>query len=195
MDHNEDDLGVQSPEQIPLPDSEDELGATSSTVADNIQPAEEGVGTNRPKRVKKPSHTVIENKLVEIENQLEIQWKKCLDQIEIVQSPEQSVEEIRNGIKEARSLFRAYWLTLLSVQELTASVKSSEIIDERKQLEETTAKCKEFLDSVIKDSDEQIKSLLLEAQSTRSSTTGSINSVTSTRQGESRCRSKKGRVA
>ena len=44
MDHNEDDLGVQSPEQIPLPDSEDELGAASSTVADNIQPAEEGLG-------------------------------------------------------------------------------------------------------------------------------------------------------
>ena len=42
MDHNEDDLGVQSPEQIPLPDSEDELGAASSPVADNIPPAEEG---------------------------------------------------------------------------------------------------------------------------------------------------------
>ena len=74
MDHNEDDLGVQSPEQIPLPDSEDELGAASSTVTDIIQPAEEGLGTNRPKSVKKPSHKVIENKLVEIENQLEIQW-------------------------------------------------------------------------------------------------------------------------
>ena len=48
MDHNEDDLGVRSPEQIPLPDSEDELGATSSTVADKIQLAEEGLGTNRP---------------------------------------------------------------------------------------------------------------------------------------------------
>ena len=70
---------------------------------------------------------------------------------------------------------------LLSVQELIASMKSSEIIDERKRLEETAAKRKEFLDSVIKDSDEQIKSLLLEAQSIRSSTTGSINSVTSTR--------------
>ena len=146
MDHNEDDLGVQSPEQIPLPDSEDELGAASSTVADNIQPAQKGLGTNRPKRVKKPSHKVIENKLVEIENELEIQWKKCLDQIEIVQSPEQCVEEIRSGIKEARSLFSAYRLTLLSVQELTASVKSSEIVDERKQLEETAAKRKEFLD-------------------------------------------------
>ena len=55
---------------------------------------------------------------MEIENQLEIQWKKCLDQIEIVQSPEQSVEEIRSGIKEARSLFSAYRLTPLSVQEL-----------------------------------------------------------------------------
>ena len=116
MDHNEDNLGVQSPEQIPLPDSEDELGAASSTVADNIQPAEEGLGTNRPKRVKKASHKVIENKLVEIENQLEIQWKKCLDQIAIVQSLEQSVEEIRCGIKEARSLFSAYRLTLLSIQ-------------------------------------------------------------------------------
>ena len=74
MDHNEDDLGVQSPEQIPLPDSEDELGAASSAVADDIQPAEESLGTNHPKRVKKLSHKVIENKLVEIENQLEIQW-------------------------------------------------------------------------------------------------------------------------
>ena len=70
---------------------------------------------------------------------------------------------------------------LLSVQELTASMKSSKIIDERKQLEETVAKRKEFLDSVIKDTDEQIESLLLEAQSIRSSTTGSVNSVTSTR--------------
>ena len=35
-----------------------------------------------------------------------------LDQIEIVQTPEQSVEEIRSGIKEARSLFIAYRLTL-----------------------------------------------------------------------------------
>ena len=70
---------------------------------------------------------------------------------------------------------------LLSVQELIASMKSSEIIDERKQLEETAAKRKEFLDSVIKDTDEQIKSLLLEAQSIRSLTTGSINSVTSAR--------------
>ena len=58
-------------------------------------------------------------------------------------------------------------------------MKSSEIVDERKQLEETAAKREEFLDSVIKDSDEQIKSLLLEAQSMKSSTTGSINSVTS----------------
>ena len=116
MDHNEYHLGVQSSEQIPLPDSEDELGAASSTVADNIQPAEEGLGTNRPKRVKKPLHKVIENKLVQSENQLEIQWKKCLDQIAIVQSPEQSVEEIRSGIKEARSLISAYRLTLLSVQ-------------------------------------------------------------------------------
>ena len=81
MDHNEDDLGVKSPEQIPLPESEDELDVSSSTVADNIQPAEEGLGTDRPKRVRKPPHKVIEKKLVEIENQLEIQWKKCLDQI------------------------------------------------------------------------------------------------------------------
>ena len=116
MDHNEDDLGVQSHEQIPLPDSEDELEAASSTVADNIQPAEEGLGTNCPKRVKEPSHKVIENTLVEIENQLEIQWKECLDQLAIVQSLEQSVEEIRSGIEEARSLFSAYRLTLLSVQ-------------------------------------------------------------------------------
>ena len=104
-----------------------------------------------------------------------------LDQIEIVQTPEQSVEEIRSGIKEARSLFIAYRLTLLSVQELTASVKSSEIVDEREWLEDSAAKCKEFSDSVIKNSNEQIKSLLLEAQSIRSSTRGSIKSVSSTR--------------
>ena len=60
-------------------------------------------------------------------------------------------------------------------------MKSSEIVDERKWLEDTAAKSKESSDSVIKDSNEQIKSLLLDAQSTRSSTRGSINSVTSTR--------------
>ena len=60
-------------------------------------------------------------------------------------------------------------------------MKSSEIVDERKWLEDTAAKSKEYSDSVIKDSNEQIKSLLLDAQSTRSSTRGSINSVTSTR--------------
>ena len=150
-------------------------------MADNIQPAEEGLGTNCPKRVKKPSLNAIENKLTEIENQLDVQWKKCLDQIEIAQMPELSVEEIRNEIREERSLFSASRLTLLSVQEFSASVKSRDIVDERKQLEETSAKRKEFLDSVIKDSDEQIKSLLLEAQSIRSSTTGSINFVISTR--------------
>ena len=104
-----------------------------------------------------------------------------LDLIETVQTPEQSVEEIRSGIKEARSLFIAYRLTLLSVQELTASVKSSEIVDERKWLEDTATKRKEFSDSVMKDSNEQIKSLLLEAQTIRSCTRGSINSVTFTR--------------
>ena len=60
-------------------------------------------------------------------------------------------------------------------------MKSSEIVDERKWLEDTAAKRKEFSDSVIKDSNEQVKSLLLEAQFIRSSTRGSINSVTSTR--------------
>ena len=60
-------------------------------------------------------------------------------------------------------------------------MKSSEIVDERKWLEDTAAKSKESSDSVIKDSNEQIKSLLLDAQSTRNSTRGSINSVTSTR--------------
>ena len=77
-------------------------------------------------------------------------------------------------------------------------MKSSEIIEERKLLEETAAKCKEILDSVIKDSDEQIKSLLWEAQSIRSSTTGSINSVTSTRlqaKAKAAAAVKKGRVA
>ena len=51
MDHNQDDLEVQSPEQIPLLGSKDELGNASSAVADNIQLAEEGLGTNRKKRV------------------------------------------------------------------------------------------------------------------------------------------------
>ena len=77
-------------------------------------------------------------------------------------------------------------------------MKSSEIIDERKLLEEIAAKCKEFLGSVIKDSDEQIKSLLLESQSIRSSTTGAINSVTSTRlkaKAKAAAAVKKGRVA
>ena len=77
-------------------------------------------------------------------------------------------------------------------------MKSSKIIEERKLLEETAAKCKEILDSVIKDSDEQIKSLLWEAQSIRSSTTGSINSVTSTRlkaKAKAAAAVKKGRVA
>ena len=60
-------------------------------------------------------------------------------------------------------------------------MKSSEIVDERKWLQDTAAKSKEYSDSVIKDSNKQIKSLLLDAQSTRSSTRGSINSVTSTR--------------
>ena len=80
-----------------------------------------------------------------------------LDQIEIVQTPEQSVEEIRRVIKDARSLFIAHRLTLLSVQELTASLKSSEIVDERKWLEDTAAKRKEFSDSVIKESLYQTK--------------------------------------
>ena len=77
-------------------------------------------------------------------------------------------------------------------------MKSSEIVDERKLLEEIAAKCKEFLGTVIKDSDEQIKSLLLEAQSIRSSTTGSINSETSTRlkaKAKAAAAVKKGRVA
>ena len=107
--------------------------------------------------------------------------RSAIDQIEIVQTPEQSAEEIRGGIKEARSLLIAYRLTLSSVQELTASVKSSEILGERKWLEDTAAKRKEFSDSVMKDSYEQKKSFLLEAQSIRSSTRGSINAVTSTR--------------
>ena len=51
MDPNEDDLGIQSPKQILLPGSKDELGNASSAVADNIQLAEEGLGTNRSKRV------------------------------------------------------------------------------------------------------------------------------------------------
>ena len=75
-------------------------------------------------------------------------------------------------------------------------MKSSEIIDERKLLEETAAKRKEFLGSVIKDSDEQIKSLLLEVQSIRSSTTYQLRDIHATKsQGESRRCSKNGRVA
>ena len=67
------------------------------------------------------------------------------------------------------------------MQELTASVTSGEIIEDRKQLKETAARRKEFVDSVLKDANEQLKSLLLESQSIRSSSKGSVNSVTSTR--------------
>ena len=150
-------------------------------MAENVDPAEDGTGTNRPKRVKKPSFKVIQNRSIETENQLEDLWKRTLDQIKILQTPDQSVEEIRKAITEARSLFNACRLTLLAVQELTASVSSGEIIEDRKQLEETAARCKEFLDSVLKDANDQLKSLLLESQSTRSSSKGSVNSVTSTR--------------
>ena len=173
-------VGGQSPEQVPLPESEDAFGIASSTMAENVDPAEDGTGTNRPKRVKKPSFKVIQNRLVETENQLEDLWKRTLDQIKILQTPDQSVEEIRKAITEARSLVNAYRLTLLAVQELTASVSSGEIIEDRKQLQETAARRKEFLDSVLKNANDQLKSLLLELQSTRSSSKGSVNSVTST---------------
>ena len=173
--------GYLLPEQVPLPESEDAFGVASFTMPENDDPAEYGIGANRPKRVRKPTAKVILNELVEIENQLEDLWKRSLDQIKILQIPDQSAEEIRKAITEARSLFNAYRLTLLSVQELTASVSSGEIIEDRKQLEETAARRKEFLDSVLKDANEQLKSLLLESQSIRSSSKGSVNSVTSTR--------------
>ena len=173
--------GYLLPEQVPLPESEDAFGVASFTMQGNDDPAEYGTGANRPKRVRKPTAKVILNELVEIENQLEDLWKRSLDQIKILQIPDQSAEEIRKAITEARSLFNAYRLTLLSVQELTASASSGEIIEDRKQLEETAARRKEFLDSVLKDANEQLKSLLLESQSIRSSSKGSVNSVTSTR--------------
>lgn len=84
------------------------------------------------------------------------------------------------GRSKARSLFNAYRLTLLSVQTLTASVSSGEIIEDLEQLEETAARLKEFLDSMLKDADDQLKSLLLGVQSMRSLLKGSVNSVTST---------------
>ena len=77
-------------------------------------------------------------------------------------------------------MFNAYRSTLLSVQELTASVSSGKITEDRKQLGETAASHKEFLDSVLNDADEQLKSLLLEAQSMRSLSKGSVDSVTFT---------------
>lgn len=178
MDHSEGDVGA---ENIPLPESEDEIEAAGSTVALNDDPTEDEAGTNRPKRTKKPSFKVIQNKLVETENQLEDQWKRCLNQIKRVQTPDQSVKEIRKGITEARSLFNTYQLEILSLQEFTASANSSEILEERKRLEETAARRKEFLDSVLKDANEQIKNLLLEIESMQSSATGSVNSVTSMR--------------
>ena len=173
--------GYLLPEKVPLPESEDAFGVASFTMRENDDSAEYGTGANRSKRVRKPTAKVILNELVEIENQLQDLWKRSLDQIKILQIPDQSAEEIRKAITEARSLFNAYRLTLLSVQELTASASSGEIIEDRKQLEETAARRKEFLDSVLKDANEQLKSLLLESQSIRSSSKGSVNSVTSTR--------------
>ncbi|KAJ7380617.1 hypothetical protein OS493_009084 [Desmophyllum pertusum] len=72
-------------------------------------------------------------------------------------------------------------LEILSLQEFTASANSSEILEERKRLEETAVRRKEFLDSVLKDANKQIKNLLLEIESMQSSATGSVNSVTSVR--------------
>ena len=160
---------------------EDAFGVASFTMPENDDPAEYGIRANRPKRVRKPTTKVILNELVEVENQLEDLWKRSLDQINNLQIPDQSAEEIRKAITEAWSLFNAYRLTLLSVQELTASVSSGEIIEDRKQLEKTVARRKEFQDSVLKDANEQLKSLLLESQSIRRSSKGSVNSVTSTR--------------
>lgn len=60
-------------------------------------------GASLQKRISKPSLKVIENKLVETGNKLEDLWKRILKQVTKLQSPDQSVEEIRQGISEARS--------------------------------------------------------------------------------------------
>ena len=94
----------------------------------------------------------------------------------MVQTLDQSTEEIRKGIKETRCLFNTYQLELLSLQEFTANASDCEILEERKRLEETAARRKEFLESVLKDANEQIKGLLFEVESMRSAASGSINS-------------------
>ena len=80
--------GYLLPEQVPLPESEDAFGVASFTMQENDDSAEYGTGTNRPKRVRKPTAKVILNELVEIENQLEDLWKRSLDQIKILQIPD-----------------------------------------------------------------------------------------------------------
>ena len=84
-------------------------------------------GASLQKRISKPSLKVIENKLVETENKLEVLWKRILKQVTKLQSPDQPAEEIRQGISEARSMFNAYQLEILALQEFTASTSSSEI--------------------------------------------------------------------
>ena len=68
MDHSIGDVEGQSPEDIPLPESEDENATALSGKGTNEDPNEDGTGTSRPKRTKKPTFKVINNKLVETEN-------------------------------------------------------------------------------------------------------------------------------
>ena len=84
MDNSTGDVEGQSPEDIPLPESEDENATALSRKGTNEDLNEDGTGTTRPKRTKKPTFKVINNKLVETENRLEDQWKRCLNQIKMV---------------------------------------------------------------------------------------------------------------
>ena len=72
-----------------------------------------------------------------------------MKQVTKLQSPDQSAEEIRQGISEARSMFNAYQLEILALQEFTASTSSSEISQERKIIEETAASRKAYFDGAL----------------------------------------------
>ena len=144
----------------------------------NTETTDEGTtAAGRPQRTRKPSPKVIQNKLLETEKNLEELWKLCKDRIP--RSREKlSVDELKGGIAEARSIFDDYQLELLATQEFAASTRSAEILQDLTQLEETSASRKAYLDSMTNEANEQIKTLLLEARSMRSTSSGSVSSVT-----------------
>ena len=146
---------------------------SEATDVGNTETTDEGItATGRPQ--------VIQNKLLETEKNLEELWKLCKDRIP--RSGEKlSVDELKGGIAEARSIFDDYQLELLATQEFAAGARSAEILQDLTQLEETSASRKAYLDSMTNEVNEPIKTLLLEAISMRSTSSGSVSSVTSAR--------------